>query len=275
MSENIFISKDLSGGEFYGKVIRKRSLPFSILSEVIHQREIRLPEHSHKLAYFTLVVKGDYREKFSNKTYLHSPMSILWHRAGISHTDQIGNDGGCFFTIEIRPEYLTNLVQYADVPEDFIERNSSLIWQAKRLYREFKNWEKGSDLLAEGIILEMLAYAVKKQGCSEKAQPAWLSRVAEKLRAEFTDNFTAEELALEAGVHPVHLASVFRQFYQESIGQYVQKLRIDHASKLLQSKKVSLSEIAYASGFTDQSHFTRIFKRYFGMTPGKFRNSQL
>jgi AraC family transcriptional regulator len=200
-------------------------------------------------------------------------MSILWHRAGISHADQIGKDGACFFTIEVRPEYLTNLAQYAAIPADFIERNDPLIWQAKRLYREFRNWEAGSNLLAEGIILEMLAYAVKKQVLHEESPPVWLSRVAEKLNDEFTNNFTITELALEAGVHPVHLAAIFRQFYRESIGQYVQKLRIDHASKLLLSKNVSLSEVAYTSGFSDQSHFTRLFKRHYGMPPGKFRNS--
>ena len=76
-----------------------------------------------------------------------------------------------------------------------------------------------------------------------------------------------------AGVYPVHLAAVFRRFYHETIGDHVQKRRIEHAYDLLQKKDISLCEIAYECGFADQSHFTRVFKRRVGVTPGVFRSS--
>ena len=102
---------------------------------------------------------------------------------------------------------------------------------------------------------------------------AWLARVVEKLTEEFTENFSTDELATEARVHPVHLAAVFRQFHGETMGEYVQKIRVAHASRLLLDKEIPLSEIAYSTGFSDQSHFTRIFKRFVGVTPGVFRHS--
>jgi transcriptional regulator GlxA family with amidase domain len=107
----------------------------------------------------------------------------------------------------------------------------------------------------------------------EKRPPRWLFRVVEKLNAEYTENLSTEELASEANVHPVHLTSVFRRFYHGTIGEYVQKLRVAHASKLLLDKDIPLVEVACSAGFSDQSHFTRIYKRYVGITPGAFRNS--
>lgn len=85
-------------------------------------------------------------------------------------------------------------------------------------------------------------------------------------------NISIENLALEAGVHTVNLAFVFRRFYRENISEYIQKLRVNYASELLPGKNLSISEITFLAGFADQSHFTRIFKRYVGTTRGDFRN---
>jgi AraC family transcriptional regulator len=257
--------------KFYGQVKDSRQISAITLSEIIHKNPIRLPEHFHELAHFALVIKGSYSETFASKMYRHSPMEIIWHRAGISHQDEIGERGACFFTIEFQPEYLINLSEFAALPNDFFERDGLIVRQAQQLYDEFKNWRTGSDQIIEGLTLQMLGHSVRKQ-ISEKYPPIWLVRVVKRLNEEFRTNLSIGKLALEAGVHPVYLASVFRRFYQENISEYVQKLRVNYASELLLGKKVSISEIAFLAGFADQSHFTRVFKRYVGTTPGAFRN---
>ena len=162
---------------------------------------------------------------------------------------------------------------FSKVPEMFFEKNTPLVWLVCRLFHEFKNWQICSELVAEGITLEMLAHSARKDILTEKQPPNWLSRVVEKLNDEFAENLSTEELASEADVHPVHLAAVFRQFHHETIGEYVQKLRIAYTSKLLLDKEIPLAEIAYSAGFSDQSHFTRTFKRITGITPGSFRKT--
>ena len=83
----------------------------------------------------------------------------------------------------------------------------------------------------------MLAHSARRDISTEKQPPKWLLRVVEKLNEEFTENFSTAELATKANVHPVHLAAVFRRFHHETMGEYVQKLRIAHASKLLLDRK--------------------------------------
>ena len=243
------------------------------LTEVVHRKPISVPQHSHELGHFQLLLDGSYLENCGGKSVASRPMTISWHRPGIVHKDEIGAAGGRFFMIEMHPRAVEQLKQFARLPADFYARGSPLVWLGCRLYHEFKNWQFCSDLVAEGISLEMLAFAARKQLSAEKQPPVWLARVVEKLTEEFTENFSTEELAVEAKVHPVHLAAVFRQFYNETMGEYVQKLRVAHASGLLLDKEIPLAEIAYAAGFSDQSHFTRIFKRFVGVTPGAFRNS--
>jgi AraC family transcriptional regulator len=263
----------LKEGEFYGRVPQQRRLSSSILSEVIH-RELRIPKHFHANPYFTLVLEGGYSEELGNKTYFHKPMSLLWRREEVLHKeDRIGAAGAHFFTIEVQPDQLVDLSQLGPIPGDFCEQNSTLVQQVYRLYHEFKYWQVCSELIAEGIILEMLALSWRRVIHPEKRPPVWLLRVVEKLNDEFTQNISHQELAREAQVHPVHLAAVFRQFFQKTVSEYVHDLRINQATKLLADRRLSLAEIGAMTGFADQSHFTRAFKRRVGVAPGSFRNA--
>lgn len=257
--------------KFFGRVKGSRQVSAFILSEIIYKKAAVLPEHFHELAHFALIVKGNYAEAFGSRMYSHSPLEIIWHRAGISHRDEIGERGACFFVIEFQSEFMKNLSDFAEPPEDFFERDGLLVRQAQQLYKEFKNWRIGSDQIVEGLALQMLGHSVRKQ-TEEKYPPIWLVRIVKRLNEEFRTNLSIENLALEAGVHPVYMASVFRRFYQENISEYIQKLRVNYASELLLGKKVPISEIAFLAGFADQSHFTRVFKRYIGTTPAVFRN---
>jgi AraC family transcriptional regulator len=273
VSSSVLRVDNLTAGQFYGRVPNKRVVASSIMSEVIHHGAVDVPAHSHELAYFTLVLGGDYSERFGSINMEHHPMSILWHRAGISHKDRIGNSGGRFFTVEIKADGIDNLRRFSAVPEDFTESGTPLVWLAARLFTEFKNWQDCSELIAEGLTLEMLGLSARSRPAAERTVPKWLESVVDRLNDEFRENPATDDLAAAANVHPVHLAAVFRRFHGQTIGEYLQNLRVRHASKLIVENKLPLADVAAESGFADQSHLTRTFKRITGMTPGAFRMS--
>lgn len=267
-------SQKLKAGEHFGDVSPKVHISSAVLSESIYQNKTALPEHSHELGFFTLILEGGYSEQVGSKHFQYSPKTVLWREAEVAHKDRIESNRSHFFFVEIKRDYLEKLLEYEKIPDRLSERHGSLVWLASRLHCELQNEQLYSPLIAEGITLEMLGYLARKKNINlEKRAPKWLSRVLERLNEEFTENLSTEELAAEAKVHPVHLASVFRRFQHQTIGEYVQKLRINYASELLLKKDLPLVEIAYSSGFSDQSHFTRIFKRVVGITPGAFRSS--
>lgn len=265
------MSHNLKAGEFFGQVPRKMGTTLSVMTEVVHSTRVNVPRHSHELGHFQLLIRGNYIETFEGTTVSSSPMTISWHRPGLTHKDQIGNNGGTFFMIEMRPEAISRYEDFAKLPDDFSLKGHFLVSLASRLYQEFRNWDIGSDLIAEGMTLEMLAHLARTTLRRGKQAPLWLKLVVEKIMAEFNSEIRTEDLAEAAGVHPVHLAAVFRQFQNETVGECIQRLRVEHASSLLSDKTMALSEIAYASGFADQSHFTRVFKRHTGITPGRYR----
>ncbi len=265
--------KKLRAGEHYGAVFHERRTETAVFSESVYQRSMALPEHSHELGFFTLILNGYYSEMLGSKTVVYSPQTVLWRQAELTHTDRIEAASSRFFFVEIQRSFSDRLRECERVPDHLAERNGALTWLASRLRSEIIAGDAASPLIAEGITLEMIGNLTRKRGDIEKRAPKWLVRVIERLREEFTENISSESLAADAGVHPVHLASVFRKFHGETIGEYVQRLRVRHASQLLGDLDMPLADIAYSSGFTDQSHFNRLFKRHTGMTPGEFRRA--
>jgi AraC family transcriptional regulator len=273
VTKRVIQSSELRAGEFYGNVSNKRAVSSSIITEIVHSHGRSLPEHSHELAFFSLLLDGSYSESYGRNSFSYRPFTILWHPSGISHKDEIGSKGGRFLSVEIQKRGLDTLKEVADVPADFHERGTPLVWLACRLYHEFRNWQDCSELVAEGLTLEMLAHSARKDQAPRKKPPRWLARVVERLNEEFPETPAMASLADEVGIHPVHLAAVFRKFRNETVGEYVQGRRVEYACRELKHKDKPLVDIAVDAGFSDQSHFTRVFRRFTGMTPGAFRDA--
>lgn len=74
-----------------------------------------------------------------------------------------------------------------------------------------------------------------------------------------------------AGVHPVHLARVFRKFTGCSPAEFVRQRRLERAQVLVRDTMRPLADIAASCGYADQSHFSNVFRRETGHTPGTCR----
>ena len=141
------------------------------------------------------------------------------------------------------------------------------------MYREFIERDEFSGLALESISTELLITASRQLSQTiDRKPPHWLKRVKEFLHENFAVPPSLDELANAAGVHPTHLARVFRLFENCTIGDYIRQIRIESACQKMISSKDSLVEIALDAGFADQTHFNRSFKRIIGMKPTEFRN---
>jgi AraC family transcriptional regulator len=96
--------------------------------------------------------------------------------------------------------------------------------------------------------------------------------VRELLRDRFSENLSLAEVAAAVNISADHLARSFRRCHGCTMGEYVRRLRVDFACRRLAASEVPLVELALDAGFTDQSHFTKTFKRHMGVTPAVFRN---
>lgn len=147
-------------------------------------------------------------------------------------------------------------------------RGGVLAQIAVRLFRESRTGDTLTPLIVEALMLE---FAVGMARHRDERAPAWLPAVEDYLRAHLSDALRLGDLARVAGVHPSHLNRVFRARHGASVGEYARRLRIERACRELAATTTSIAQIAVASGFADQSHFSRVFARVTGMTPAAFR----
>jgi AraC family transcriptional regulator len=260
-------------GSFYGKTTLRREVAGLVFAESVYGKELRIPKHEHANAFFNLVLEGTYTEVCGSRTRTRGPSTLALHPSGEAHADHWRGPGGRVFHVEIPPSRQEQVRAYSpvlDSPGDF---HSGLpIWLATRLYQEHLRNDDVSPLVMAGLVLEVLAECSRRRtGDSERKPPRWLQQVRELLQDRFAENLTHEVVAAAAGVHPVHLARVFRRHCGCTLGDYVRKLRVDFAARQLIATDESLAGIAFAAGFSDQSHFTRTFNRQTGMTPAAFR----
>jgi AraC family transcriptional regulator len=245
------------------------------LVETVYPPGLKMAAHSHDPAFFSLVLRGAYTEGCGKQTHACAPSSLIFHPPGGSHAVAFHNADVGIFRIEIKPQRLEHIREHSarllDSSRDF--RGELAVRLAFRLYREFQHQDKFSPLAVEGLGLELVAEASRsaEQQSAERAKPRWLERAREILHEQCTDVPTLSRLSEEVGVHPVYLARSFRKHYRCTVGEYVRRLRIETACREIAASGKSLSEIATASGFYDQSHFSNSFKRYTGMTPAEFR----
>ncbi len=105
----------------------------------------------------------------------------------------------------------------------------------------------------------------------EHHTPCWLGQVREQLHGRFTESLCLAELAAQANVHEVHLAATFRAKVGCTLGEYVRRLRLDEALRQLCTTDDDIATIAFATGFYDQAHFTKLFRARVGIPPSIFR----
>ena len=243
-----------------------------ILTETYRSPGLVLPPHFHEYANIALAVEGSFIETVGPKPYEVNPCSVIFRPAGEKHSNRYGKTAAHCLIIEVRPQRLSELRQVTEILDraSYVEGGmiSSL---ALRILREFRTLDAVGPLSIEALTLEMLVQATRLDVVQDRNPPRWLQQAREVIHEQFLESLSLSSVAEMVGVHAAHLAKMFRRHYGCTLGDYVRRLRLDYASQLLARSERTLTTIALAAGFYDQSHFAHLFKLRFGVTPGDFR----
>lgn len=151
-----------------------------------------------------------------------------------------------------------------------------MIYDALYSWAKYLRHEKHTQQPFEHLLLDVFNKFIKKQRDSKKKIPAWAKELKEVIQDQIDTNLSLslKEVSKGLDVHPSYLSREFSKYFEDlSFGEYIRKLRIEKAMQLMQISTYSLTEIAYLTGFSDQSHFTRIFKKNTGKNPSAYRKN--
>jgi AraC-like DNA-binding protein len=115
-------------------------------------------------------------------------------------------------------------------------------WELLDLYHLISS-HTGNDLDIESRAVE-LAFSIVKFSAREPRDLRSLQRAREYLHAHFADNLTLAQVARAAGVHPVYLGQIFRQEFRETLGEYLNRIRVRAAAGMLANSDLPLSAVS-------------------------------
>jgi AraC family transcriptional regulator len=219
-----------------------------------------LPWHAHPHGCIATIVDGAVRKTFSGRVVEATRGDVVTMPSEERHEDRFGREGARIVVVELCG--MDSLSSF---------RNWEAMLLSLRVARELAAPDRFTPLVLEGIALELTALAARE--VDGRHPPGWLESTREQIRDQFLLAPGVEELAATAGVQSAQLARAFRAHYGGGIGEYARRLRLEWAAERLVRTDVGLACLAAEAGFADQSHFTRAFKRLYGLAPGRYRTT--
>lgn len=242
--------------------------------EASYEPGVAIPVHEHERPFFTYVVCGDYVEETGRRARDCHRGTVVFHPNPECHRNAIGPSGAITFNVEICPSLWSDLtardLHGMAIPDSAL--SGEIEWPAFSVWREFHELDETNPLALDEAV-GILFSSVGEHSMRENTISAQrLKGVAEFIEQQLSPSPRLREVAALAGVHPMHLAKIFRRRYGCSMGEFVRRRRIAWACGQLVIEKTTISSIAIRSGFADQAHFTRTFRRITGCTPSWYRD---
>ncbi|HEY2390690.1 MAG TPA: helix-turn-helix transcriptional regulator [Candidatus Angelobacter sp.] len=264
------MSRSLNIGQFFGNVAERWAADSIVVNRLVHHQPRALPSHAHLAGFVSLMLRGDYRETAGLTQFGYEPFSCVYHPPGMEHHDVIGRTGVTLLTLEFRPELFDGIDLGGINLRPIIDLSGTRpAWDLMDLYRRITALETNHlDIESRAAAL---AFSIVQSSARLPRSLRSLQRACEYMHAYFSKNLTLAQVAHAADVHPVYLGQIFRHEFSETLGEYLNRIRMHAATDKLANSDLPLGAMALDLGFYDQSHFTRIFRQLIGITPAVFR----
>jgi AraC-like DNA-binding protein len=241
-------------------------------------RNYEFAHHFHSVPAIGVVEKGPMSCYCRRETHILPSGTVLLFNPGEVHAPGPANSREWSFRIFFFEDELfrvrsTDLVRNVlRFSKPFVE-DRRLAGSLLRLHRKLETHGTAMDI--ESSIFEIFTQLVQKHTSApiqvprignEKTQ---IKKVKNYLDVRYGQDITLDDLAAVAQFSPYHLLRTFRSTVGLTPHAYLIQIRIEEGKRLLKAGN-SISDVSVSTGFTDQSHFTRHFKRIMGVTPGQY-----
>ena len=244
-----------------------------ILSDTHYSSSDIFPAHSHENPYIAYVIEGNYIERSNGKTQRHFPGSVVLHRSDERHSNDNFSSASRILNAEISTNWFSSFgMEFSAIERNVKQNRFDLQVILAGLYREYVINDNMTHLSIESGLMKMFHETAINGLAVTSRKPAWANRIREIMYFEDPGNMNLAYFSRQTGVHAAHISRDFSKYFACSMGEYARRMKIERAAAMISDTESSLAEVSYRCGFSDQSHFTRTFRKFKGVTPQQFRN---
>jgi len=256
-----------------------------------------MPFHWHKEWEILRILSGSFHLHLDDTDFSAQPGDVFLIRGGVLHGGTpedceyeclVFDLHGLFRSMDsvkgaLRPVYRQQLL-----PTDYFP--ATVPNKLHRITEELMNiFHTGSDdasvdcteLETIGCISNLFAWILKEhlytaaedKDFSSNHRMEQVKTVLEFIENHYGEKLTLEQLSTVAGMNPKYFCRIFRSITHQSPMDYVNFFRVEHAAYLLDSTALPITTVGLDSGFIESSYFTKVFKKYKGLTPRQYRQS--
>ena len=259
----------LAAGEFFGSQFQSvTSSGFRVDLRIATLPPEEVQSHSHDDAHFVLALDGGYRSLAHDPGTpagdAFGPGALIWNPAGVEHRDCFDVAGGRFLSVSFAP------------PPDARQGDPARLFGvaenvARRLVGATARFSSGDAVMIEGLALDLAASVHRRLELAEDPAPEWV-RLAHEAITDLSSQpgLEVRTVADIVGVHAVSLARRYRRHFGRSPATAIRQARADRAAGLVGQGR-DLAAVAASIGYSDQSHMTREFVAFYGLTPARYR----
>lgn len=256
-----------------GRVDRRQPFRGLKLARCSHAPNSRLEAHSHASFALVCILEGEVEELSYARTLTYRRGDVVVKPPGHVHANRFGRRGAETVYLEVTGAARVQLPEFSPLfrhEGQLTGRETSrIVDELERLFAVSKELEP-PQLTERSQRLLVAASTVLR--APRETDGFWLDRLRNRLHDGYQHPLELRALSREFQLHPVYVARRFRERFGCTVGEYLRQLRISHALGLLMETDMPLREIALDAGFSDQPHFTRLFRRSTGLPPGAFRS---
>ncbi|MBV9959039.1 MAG: helix-turn-helix transcriptional regulator [Acidobacteria bacterium] len=225
--------------------------------------------HYHENSHLSFVLRGGGVEKRRSTEYERLPGQLMFFHAGEWHQSVNKLFPARNINLEIEAAFLRQHgLTEADVNLSVL-KNLHAKFIMLKVYKELLTADEFSASSIKLLLLDLLS-GVKGKAEASKAPPLWVGLVKELLHDRWNEQLSLADLSAATGVHCVTISRYFPKYFSCTFGEYMRRLKIEKSLELIRANTDSLTGIAHACGFSDQSHFTRTFKQQTGFLPHQY-----
>ncbi|MBC2845096.1 AraC family transcriptional regulator [Winogradskyella flava] len=259
----------LHKGAYTGKIVRHFNVDKNLITNTINTYEQSTPYwHCHEKLNISFVFQGGKAETKKKQSYAKNGGSIFFYHSGELHRWIAPNPISKSINVEIEADFLKKYHLNEDDIKQSIHNNIDSKALLLKMQKEMQINDETSATAIQTLLFELVSFSNTK---SDKREPRWVNLLRELLNDNWNKQLRLNDMAKIVGVHPVTISKYFRRYFSCTLGAYQRKLKTNRSIDLIKNSQLSLSEIAYACGFADQSHFIRSFKQQTNFLPKDFR----